>query len=176
MLTRRAYRPRGPRKARSGRAAGHVEAGELSVHDLVLRLAEDVVLLPDFAECFDRFVEMGRRVPGRELRPDAGLPLRDDREEEADDVDPFREEVARDVLRELRVVEHDRDDRALAGLDVEAGLRQEPPPDAESARPRLRHDRAARPARAERTPKRSGVPRPVFPMKPEACESSQKAI
>ena len=45
-----------------------------------------------------------------------------DREEEADDVDALGEQVARHVLRQLGVVEHHRHDRALARLDVEAGL------------------------------------------------------
>ena len=48
------------------------------------------------------------------------------REEEADHVDPLGEQVARDVLRQLGVVEHHRHDRAVAGLDVEAGLGEPP--------------------------------------------------
>ena len=48
--------------------------------------------------------------------------LRDDREEEPDGVDALFEQSGANVLRELRVVEHDGHDRGVPRLEVEPGL------------------------------------------------------
>ena len=55
-----------------------------------------------------------------------GLALGNDREEEADRVDSFVEEVAGEILRQFGVVEHDRHDRALPFFDIESGILQRP--------------------------------------------------
>src|SRR5207247_815568 len=84
------------------------------------RLPEDAVLRADLPECLDASIEVILLMGRRKLSADARLSLRHDREEEADHVDSFRVEIARHVRRELRVVEHDRDNRAVALLQVEA--------------------------------------------------------
>ena len=58
---------------------------------------------------------------GAHLGADAGLALGDDGVEEADDVDAFVEQGAGELLGELCVVQHDRDNRMIAGTQVESG-------------------------------------------------------
>ena len=62
--------------------------------DLLLGLAQDVVLLADLGERGERLVEVMDLVAGRDLGADAGLALRHDREEEADGVDALVVQVA----------------------------------------------------------------------------------
>src|SRR5262249_43882298 len=86
-------------------------------------LPDDAEAFPHLRERRDRLLEVVRFVAGGDLHADARLAHRDDGEAEADDVDALGEELFREVLRELRVAEHDRADRVDAGADLEAGLR-----------------------------------------------------
>ena len=92
--------------------------------DLRLRPAQDVELFTGLDERAEGLVEVVRLVSGRELGPDAGLALGDDREEEAHGVDALIVEGLREVLGQLGVEEHDRDDRRVAFLEDETGFRQ----------------------------------------------------
>src|SRR5262245_45505276 len=78
-------------------------------------------LFADFRERCHGAIELLARVRGGHLRADARLPLRDYRIGEADHVHAFVEQAAREIGRELRVAQHDRDDRMLAWHEVETG-------------------------------------------------------
>src|SRR3989304_7255214 len=93
--------------------------------DLLFPQTEDLVLLPYFSEGSRGLVEMVFLVGGGELGADLRLAVGDDRGKEANSVDAVGEEIARDILGEFRVVEHDRDNRAFAFFDVESGAGQE---------------------------------------------------
>src|SRR6056297_4078521 len=76
----------------------------------------------DAGECINRALEVFALVRGRDLQPDARLALGYHRVEEADHVDAFLEKGVGHLLRQRRVVEHDRYDGVLARLDVEARI------------------------------------------------------
>src|SRR4029077_13410342 len=67
-------------------------------------------------------LELGPGKGGRHLRTDGGLALRHHRIGEADDVHAALEERVGHARGEGGVAEHHRDDRMLAGLEIEAGL------------------------------------------------------
>src|SRR5262245_41921289 len=79
-----------------------------------------VQFFADLREGGDGAIELLARVRSGQLRADPSLALRHDWIREADHVDTFVEQPAREVGGELRVAEHDRDDRVLAGHEVEA--------------------------------------------------------
>src|ERR1700690_594395 len=83
-------------------------------------LANDAEFAPGPSECADHGIELLRGMGRVHLRADARLPLRDDREGECDDVDPRHEHALGKPHRERRIAEHDRDDRVLAGQQIEA--------------------------------------------------------
>src|SRR5574340_1220911 len=97
-------------------------------HQLLLSQAQDPVLLAYLPERLDGPVEVMLLVGGGELGADAGLTLRHHRKEESHGIDPLGEQVAGKVLGQLGVVQHDRHDRALALLDIEAGLLEQAAP------------------------------------------------
>ena len=70
----------------------------------------------------DRRVDILRRMRRRHLRADARLALRDHRIEEAGHIDAPLIELRRHLLGELGLAQHDRNDRMLAGQQVEARL------------------------------------------------------
>ena len=67
-----------------------------------------------------RALQMVRLVGGADLHADARLSLRDHRIGEADDVDALRQQVGRHLVGEVRVAQHDGDDRMLPGPDAES--------------------------------------------------------
>src|SRR5215217_594266 len=75
----------------------------------------------DLGEGGDGAIELLARVRSGQLRADARLALRHDGIREADDVHAFVQQAACELGSELGVAEHDRDDRVLAGHEVEAG-------------------------------------------------------
>src|ERR1700732_3570898 len=86
---------------------------------------------PDTRECLEGALELPTRERRRHLGADARLALGHHRIGEADDVHPALEQRVRHAAGERRVPEHDGNDRVLAGLEVEARLRE---PGAEEAR------------------------------------------
>src|SRR4029079_11559633 len=80
-----------------------------------------VQFFADLREGCDGAIELLARVRSGHLRADASFTLRYDRVGEADHVDAFVEQLERKVGGELRVAEHDRNDRVLPGYEVEAG-------------------------------------------------------
>src|SRR5439155_9567439 len=81
---------------------------------------EEPTALADARESGNGAIDLFDSVRGRELHPDPRLTLRHDRIAETDDVDPFAEEVARHLVRDSGVADHDRDDRVVSGPDLES--------------------------------------------------------
>src|SRR6266404_8875668 len=65
----------------------------------------------DACESIDGAIDLFCRVRGAHLRANAGAPLRHDRGRKADHVDAFFQKRVGHARRELRVAEHDGDDR-----------------------------------------------------------------
>src|SRR5512138_3321095 len=80
-----------------------------------------VQFFADLREGCDGALELLTRVRSGHLRADPGFALWHDWIREADHVNAFVQQAARELGGELRVAEHDRDDRVLAGHEVEAG-------------------------------------------------------
>ncbi len=79
-------------------------------HEITLpNLSNHTEFLARLRESRDRALDIRLRMRRRHLRADARLPLRHDREGEADHVDAFLQHQRRHVLRELRVAKHDRE-------------------------------------------------------------------
>jgi hypothetical protein len=75
---------------------------------------------PGLAKGVQRLLQVGAAVQRAHLHPDARLAARHHREEEADHIDPQRQQAGGQLLRGLGLVDHDRDDGVLSRLDVEA--------------------------------------------------------
>ena len=79
---------------------------------------------PACDECGGRGLEHRARVAGAHLGADARLAHRHDRVGEADRVDAELEQAVRHAHGERGIAEHHRDDRVLAGHQVEARGRE----------------------------------------------------
>src|SRR5688572_23724685 len=84
--------------------------------------ANDAEAPTDLDERLDQAVDLRGRVRRAHLRTDARLALWHHRVEEADHVDALVEQLARELLGELGIVQHHRRDRMRARPDLEAGL------------------------------------------------------
>src|ERR1700761_8989907 len=80
---------------------------------------DDTEYTADARECIHRAVDLFGRVRGAHLRTNACATFRHDREREADHVHAFLQERIGHFRSELRVAEHDRNDRMFAGHERE---------------------------------------------------------
>src|SRR5580700_10815716 len=86
--------------------------------------ADDAELAADAGESRERLLKLRAGEGGRHLCADACLPLGHHRKGEADDVDPALKQCIGHAAGERRIAQHHRDNRVLAGLEIEAGTRE----------------------------------------------------
>src|SRR5580704_14989 len=92
--------------------------------ELSARRAEYTQLAADVGEGLQRTLELAALERRRHLGANARLALGHDREGEADDVHAALEQRIRHAAGERGIAEHHRDDRMLAGLEVESRPRE----------------------------------------------------
>src|SRR5450432_1826879 len=83
-------------------------------------ISDDSEGAADLDEGGDGLIDVLRLVRGGHLRADARLALRHDRVAEPDDVDAFLQHALGELPGELRVAEHDGDDRVAGAGELEA--------------------------------------------------------
>ena len=94
-------------------------------------LNSNAQLLFHLGESVDGLLKVLLRMGGGNLRSDSGLALWDDGVAKADDIDAFFQQGVGHLRRQGCLAEHDRNDRVLAGQNVEAQFRH---PTAEKSR------------------------------------------